>query len=401
MTKLRATFLAAMLLSVNAAVADTFENHQTGQVFHGYVTSRTEEDGRAIVHTREKGVLGLNLTEWDITADRLGRNNKVIILTIDKPIEYEIETAALEEAIIECADAGPLFILLEIDTPGGRQDLTYRICGAITKITDCPVIGFVKTGEYGAISAGAAVALACDKIYMAENTAIGAAATITVSETGRPEDVKEAYGEVVGEKFSSFWRARLASLAEKNGRSGLIARAMADKDIEVIEVGHSGQRRFVTPVNKKAGQQIIRTWSEKGSLLTLTAAEAVKCGIADELVNSRSRLLVDMDAAGAEVFVNEAIADAGRELKRAEGQLARIRKSLDFKMRQSKTSMPVPKILQILRDAENEFKALIRLARKYPDLQLDREQLENNLNSVKAEIQKIKLETGRKGRQRR
>ncbi|MCJ7729674.1 MAG: hypothetical protein MUO27_07340 [Sedimentisphaerales bacterium] len=206
MKKLQVKIVAASLVLLAfslACFADTFTNRQTGEVLHGYVAGQAE-NGETIVSTREKGQVGLNLAQWQIVADRLGRNNKVIILTIDDEIELEIETQALEREVAKLSDEGPLFILFEIDTPGGRGDLTLRICGAITQIINCPKVAFVKGGRYGgSLSAGAAVALACDKIYMADNTVIGAATGITISETGQPESFKEAFGEDVAEKFTS------------------------------------------------------------------------------------------------------------------------------------------------------------------------------------------------------
>ena len=115
------------------------------------------------------------------TRDNLGRNNKVIVVPVDDAIMNEIETDAFEKAIADSSQEGPLLILVEIDTPGGRVDLAQRMCTAITKDADCNVIAFIKGGKYGgAISAGAAVALSCNKIYMANNTVIGAATLVTM-----------------------------------------------------------------------------------------------------------------------------------------------------------------------------------------------------------------------------
>jgi hypothetical protein len=216
---------------------------------------------------------------------------------------------------------------------------------------------------------------------------------ITLSKSGRPEELKKAYGEDVGEKFSSAWRAYLASLAEQNSRSGLLARAMVDKDIEVIEVADSNQIVFLEPINKKLEQNVIYTWSKKGSLLTLTAAEAVKCGIADKIVNSRKELLAEFGAEDARIITDKEIPKVRTEFKRAQGQLARIRKSVDFKVKKAEKPLPVQQILKILRGAENEFKALIRLAKKYPDLNLNIQGLEDELNSIKAASQRIKRES--------
>ncbi len=401
-------FMAGFVFG-SACFSDTFTNHQTKEVLHGYATSQTEA-GKTVVQTQEKGEIKLNLSEWEITTDRLGRNNKVIVLMLDEAIILEIETTALEQAIKESSDEGPLFILLEIDTPGGRIDLAQRICGAITGASHCPVIAFINGGKYGgAISAGAAVALACDKIYMANNTVIGAA-TLRTS-FGEQKSAKKNYGDVINEKMSSFWRAYLASLAEQNDRPGLLARAMVDNEIEVIEVTEAEKRFFIEPVNKNSNQHLVRTWSQKGSLLTLTTAEATSCGIVDEIVDTRDNLLQKLGASDAnglspngknsvweapEIVINDAAQDARTELKRAEGQLKRIRKSVDFKIKESQVGQSLPKVLSILREAEREFEALIRLAKRYPDLHLDLVELENELNSIKAIHDKFKRESRRR-----
>lgn len=387
--KILAAFLVLLAFSL-ACFADTFTHRQTGEVLHGYIAGQAK-NGEAIVSTKEKGQVGLDLAQWQIVTDRLGRNNKVIVLTIEDEIGLEIETQALEREVAKLSNEGPLFILFEIDTPGGWGDLTQRICGAITQTKNCPTVAFVKGGKYGgALSAGAAVALACDKIYMADNTVIGAATAITFSETGRPESLKEAFGEEVGEKFASAWRAYLASLAEQNHRPGLLARAMVDRNTEVIEVADANRRLFIDPVNKKPQQRLVHTWSKKGSLLTLTAAEAVECMIADKVISSRQELLGELDAANAKVVLNSEIQDARAELKRARGQVNRIRKSIDLKIEQSKYQQPKPKVLEILRSAKSEFQTLIKLAKKYPDLELDVQSLEKELNFVEAAYQDVK-----------
>ena len=393
--KILAVFLATLAFSPTC-FADTFTHRRTGEVLHGYATGRTE-GGKTFVHTQQKGEVKLNLAEWNIIADRLGRNNRVIILTIDDAIKFEIETEALVQAITKAADQGPLFILLEVDTPGGRVDLTQRICAAIMEARGCQVVAFTKGDKNGgAISAGVAVVFACDKIYMSNNAVIGAAMMTTTLGTGRPKELKKAYGEDLGEKFSSAWRAKLASMAEQNHRPGLLARAMVDRDIEVIEVSEADRKFFIEPVNKRPRQRLVHTWSKKGSLLTLTAAEAAKCKIADKVVSSREELLRDLGAENAEIVINNDVQNARIELKRARGQLNRIRKSIDFKIKQSENPQPVRKVLKILRSAKSEYKTLIKLARKYPDLRLNIQALEEELNSIEADYEKIKMESQRR-----
>ncbi|HIJ51747.1 MAG TPA: hypothetical protein HPP66_01170 [Planctomycetes bacterium] len=384
-----------ILVIIIPCLADTFINRKTQEILHGYATSQTK-GSETIVHTQEKGRLRLNLAQWQITPDHLGRNNKVIILTLDDHIELEIETQSLVQAIIKAADEGPLFIVFEISTPGGQLDLVQRIGGAITNTDYCRVVAFVRGGKHrGAISGGAVIAIACDKIYMADNSVIGAASLVARSGSG-PKEVKKIFGEELGEKLISSWRAHLASMAEQHGRPGILAMAMADRDIEVIEVSEANRRLFIDPANKNPRQDLVHVWSKKGTLLTLTAQDAVKCGIADKVFNSRRDLLRHLQADNAQIVINKDLQNARLELKRAKGQAARIRKSLDLKKQQLEYEQPTAKILKILRSERADLQTLIRLARKYPDLHLSTWPFKIELNSIEAAYDKLKRTTRRR-----
>jgi membrane-bound ClpP family serine protease len=414
MKKLKtAVILAPALVVLFAGVcfSDTFTNRQTNEKLHGYITARLPgsaqssrqdsnstktaeaENGLTSVFTQEKGLLKLNLKEWEIKRDNLGRNNKVIVLPVDDVIMYEIETDAFEKAIADSSDEGPLFILVEIDTPGGRVDLAQRMCTAIIQNSDCNVIAFVKGGKYGgAISAGAAVALSCNKLYMTDNTIIGAATLVTM--TKAKEQLKDKkYEDVVNEKHSSAWRAYLASLAQQNDRPGLLARAMVDSSIAIVEVNQAGKRLFIEPVNKRPEQQVVRTWNKAGSLVTLTAQEAVECTIADGLVGSREQLLQQLQAGDANVVTSKKMANARKELQIAKRRMDEIEKSLDLKIKQSKYPQPASKILGILQGAKSDFENLKNLAKKYPDLHMDVEDIEKILNSIQADYENASRET--------
>jgi membrane-bound serine protease (ClpP class) len=307
----------------------------------------------------------------------------------------QIVADAVEKAITQAASQGPLFILLEIDTPGGRIDLAQEICSAITK-SPTPVYAFIKGGEHGgAISAGAAVAFACRKIYMANGTIIGAATLVTLGE-GKVKDTKETYGKDIGEKYSSAWRGYLASLAERNGRPGLLARAMVDRETEVIEVNESGERQFIDPVNRKPGQQVVHTWNKKGKLLTLTAKEAIESGAADKEVGSREELLADVNASNAQIIIDDAAAKAALEFKKVTIRANELIKDIDLKSKEITHADTAPIALKILREAETDFTNLAKLAKKYPDMQIKVSDLEEQINSIKAASKDIKIKSHRR-----
>ena len=390
-------FLTSLLILffASAAFADTFVHHKTNEKLHGYVTSQ-KTGSRTFVQTAEKGMVQLELARWKVTPDRTGRNKQVIIITLDKEIILDIETTALEEAFREAADKGPVCILFEIDTPGGREDFARRLCSAVTATKNCEVIAFVKGGEFGgALSVGAALALSCDQIYMADNTVIGAATLVNVSEKG-VQDLKESHGEDIGEKISSAWQAYLASLAQQNDRPGLLAKAMVDKEIEVIEVTKGDKRLFIDPVNKRQDQQLVHTWSKKGSLLTLTAEEAVKCGIADKMTGTREELLSDKGIGTAELIFDEHLLKARKEFQIAAKRQYNLRKSIDLQTKDLMQTEQLQKALKLFRGISADFKSLITLAKKYPDFGMSVQALEAELNTIESIYKNLKINARRR-----
>ena len=327
-------FVLAVLFFFSNCFADTFTHRQTGKSFNGYATHIKRHNKTQVRIENKKSPQYLDLGDYEIHYNRLGRKNKVFTLSIKDSVDLICETEAFEEAIISTANQGPLFILIEIDTSGGRIDLAKRICGAITQIDNCHTVAFVNGGKFGgAYSTGAAIAIACDELYMADNTAIGAATLVSHTPSDitnvRRRDVRTSrrlYRQTIVEKpvvpsrpddDASTLTAYIAALAKRNNRPGIIAKAMFDKNIEALEVTEEGETLFVERRNKKANQTLVRTWSERGSLLTLTAAEAVQCNVADKIVSSQRELLAALDAAKAGLVRNNDIEKAKRQFWRA------------------------------------------------------------------------------------
>lgn len=380
MDKTLSSIIIISLISLTAS-ADTFVHRSTHDKLHGYATSKTE-NGKTIVQTKENGPVPLNLAQYIIFPDPHGRNNSVAIISVPERITLEMETDAFSEALTAEADKGPLFILIEIDSPGGRLDLTMRMCSAIAQLKTCQTLAFINGGKYGgAYSAGAAIALACDKIYMVPNSAIGAATAIALT-NGAPTSLTNAFGADASEKISSAWRNYLAGLAQKNKRPGILAKAMESKDIEVIEVLLRGRRYFIEPINRRPGQQLVRTWSKKGSLLTLPAADAVKCGIADKIVDSRDLLLFDSGAAQAEIIQNTKTDDARNLYKRLTAKVDKLYNTLDLRIKELAVVRSRARMLAMMQRLRKDIKYLLNLNKKYPDVSVNRDNLEKVLNSL-------------------
>ena len=326
--------MLAVLLFLSNCFGDTFTHRQTGKSFNGYATQITRQNKTQVRIEYKKSPQYLDLGDYEINYNRLGRKNKVFTFSIKDSVDLICEAEAFETAILLAADQGPLFILIEIDTPGGRIDMAKRICGAIIQIGNCRTVAFVTGGKFGgAYSTGAAIAIACDELYMADNTTIGGATLVssTPSDTTtvrrrRVRTSRMTYRRTIVENpivpsrpddDASTLTAYIAALAEKNKRPAVIAKAMVDENIEALEVTEEGKTLFVESQNKKATQTPVRTWSERGSLLTLTAAEAVQCNIADKIVSSQRELLIALDAAKAGLVRNNDIEKTKRQFWRA------------------------------------------------------------------------------------
>lgn len=388
------TLLTLYFVFIFFSFADTFKHKASSAVFHGFAME-TDQNGITSIQTKESGIQNLNLSEYDMQTDSAGRNNTVSVLSIDDQIEYEIVTAAFEKALLDESKKGPLFILIEIDTPGGRVDLTQRLCAAISELRFCPTVAFIK-GEknLGAYSAGTAVALSCDKIYMAPNTAMGAVTAI-VNVGGTYKTEKDVFGEDIGEKFGSAWRNYLAALAEKNNRPGILAQAMENKDIEVLEVQRDGKTLFIDSRDKLPADKVVMTFCKKGELLTLTPERAVHCGMAEGIVDTRINLLGQLEAAGAEIQINQNLPKAREELDLVIKRFNKLMEMLDLKFKElaakgQQQSLLRADALKSLQDILRQTDYLLRLKQKYPDVPVDEDSLVNFKNTVKAEYESIR-----------
>jgi ATP-dependent protease ClpP protease subunit len=374
-----------------------FWRHASSQgkryVYTGYVTSRISE-GRNQVVTVENGVLELNLAEYTVEWNEQGRNRFISVLPVTDAIELEIETAAFEKALLEEADKGPLYILIEVDSPGGRVDFAKRLCAAISGLKICKTVAFVKGGQYGgAYSGAAAVSLACDRIYMVPETSIGAASMITHTDSGDVMDMKEAYGETVGEKYNSAWRNYLASLAEENNRPGALAKAMADKEVTVLEVKRGGQLCYVE--QSLPGDQVIQTVNKKGDLLTLTAKNAEAFGVADGLTESRQGLLAELKCSDAVFQENQTIVQSREELDKVIRRFNKLNETLDLKFKELSAKSKKGSLTrsQAIRDFDvliSNTENLLKLKRSYPDIPVEEAEILELMNIIKAEQSSIK-----------
>ncbi len=176
---------------------------------------------------------------------------------IDNGLPYYLERV-LKEAELAQAKA----VLLEVNTFGGRVDAATRIKDLLL---NTPLLTLAYVNKR-AISAGALITLSCRKIGMNPGSSMGAATVVTGA------------GEKASEKAISYFRAEMRATAERNGRNPRIAEGMVDEEIEIEGL------------------------SEKGKLITLTAEEAVKWGMADYVAPTLEAFLDSLELADQPVI---------------------------------------------------------------------------------------------------
>jgi len=150
--------------------------------------------------------------------DSVQSDSFVVVCPVEGMIDDGVHVL-VDRAVREAKGADALIFV--VDTPGGLVDAAIEISEAIME-AECPTIAYVE--GMGAISAGALISLSCDHIIMAPASSIGAAQIVAMGPEGTIP---------LGEKETSFMRAKMKSLAQTNGHNPYIAVAMVDKDLEL------------------------------------------------------------------------------------------------------------------------------------------------------------------------
>ena len=185
------------------------------------------------------------------------------------PIEGIIDLGLapfVQRVLDEAAAVGAAAVILEINTFGGRVDAAVQIRDALLRAR-VPTVAFVNKR---AISAGALIGLAAEKLVMADGGTIGAATPVKMGQPG-------AAAQPVEEKTVSYVRKEFRATAESRKRPPLLAEAMVDPDVEIPGV------------------------IEKGKLLTLTTEEALKNKLIDFRADTMESVLEQLGVGGAEL----------------------------------------------------------------------------------------------------
>ncbi|UNC93134.1 NfeD family protein [Candidatus Contubernalis alkaliaceticus] len=222
---------------------------------------------------RRKGlIVAVFLLLLSFSSLLMAAEEMVYFVPVRDAVEHSLKIF-LDRSFKEAEQNNASAVILEFNTPGGRVDAAQEIKDLILQ-TEVPVYAYVRPQ---AVSAGAYLAMACDRLYMSPGSTIGAAEL-------RQGITSE---EVTDEKLLSNWEAEMRTVAELRGRDPEIAAAMARREISIPDVVNSGQ------------------------LLTLTTGQAQSLGFIDGVFNSRAELLEHLGLEDAQV-INKQMSSAER-----------------------------------------------------------------------------------------
>lgn len=196
-----------------------------------------------------------------VAAQTAASGGSVYVVEITGEIDLGL-APYLDRILDEANDDEAAAVIVEINTPGGRLDAALQMRDALLG-ADVPTVAFVNREAF---SAGALIAIACERIYLAPGAVLGAATPV------------DASGETASEKVVSAVRTTFRSTAEERGRDPLVAEAMVDPDVAIPGL------------------------IERGQLLTLSTSDALTWGYADGIVNDRAALLSQLGLADREVI---------------------------------------------------------------------------------------------------
>ncbi|MBN2581430.1 MAG: hypothetical protein JXL80_00065 [Planctomycetes bacterium] len=312
--------LTAVLAMMAAASADAavLKNKQTGEQIRGTLTDQ-KISGLTLFNLEGGGTKFLNMNDWEIieadapakkTEDATGtatdddqkqddsgksaKKCRVYVIPIEGAIQSMALAAAVKRGLDEAKKWKADVVVFRMDTPGGALHVANDIVDSIQGVDWATVVAWIQGKEDRALSAGTFISLACQSIYMAPGTTIGAAT---------PYRMVQGSAEV-DEKMQSAFRAQFRALSEKRELPAALADAMVDSSTSVIQVFVNGQQKLVSEEEAKQlaeehkGDGAFRrgkTVSQTGKILTMTANEALEYKLIKGLAADIPSLMEVMD----------------------------------------------------------------------------------------------------------
>jgi membrane-bound serine protease (ClpP class) len=136
----------------------------------------------------------------------------VTVIRVDGAIS-PVTTNYIRRGLDEAKEQGSVFLLVEMDTPGGLLESTKDIVQIFFE-SDLPIVVFVSPDGARAASAGPFITMAAHVAAMAPSTTIGAASPVSISPGGGAEA-----DTVMQKKIFAYSESFIESIADRRGRN--------------------------------------------------------------------------------------------------------------------------------------------------------------------------------------
>lgn len=199
----------------------------------------------------------------------------VISVFAEKQIVYKVDIKneigpevwrLVKKSFDKAQEANARFIMIHMNTYGGMVVYADSLRSLILN-TPKPVWVFI---DNNAASAGALIAIACDKIYMREGANIGAATVVNQT------------GEAMPDKYQSYMRSMIRSTAQAHGKDTVINGE--DTIVRWKRDPHIAEAMVDEKIN-------INGITDSGKIVTFTTHEALKYGFCDGIAGSLEEVL--------------------------------------------------------------------------------------------------------------
>ncbi|HLP06450.1 MAG TPA: NfeD family protein [Paludibacter sp.] len=190
----------------------------------------------------------------NVFASFSAEKQKKTVFTID--LKKEIGSTSwiyIQEGFEKAYDANADLVLIHMNTYGGELVYADSIRTKILN-SELPVYVFV---DNNAASAGALIAIACDKIFMRPGASMGAATVVSQS------------GERMPDKYQSYMRAIMRATAESHGKDTLV---------QGNDTVYKWKRDPLIAEAMVDDRSVLPNLIDSGKTLTFSALEAVKYG---------------------------------------------------------------------------------------------------------------------------
>lgn len=194
-----------------------------------------------------------------------GMGQKVYVLELFDEI-HPASSRYISKGFEAAREADADLVLIHMNTYGGLVQYADSIRTTILN-SKIPTAVYI---DKNAASAGALISIACDSIFMAPGSQIGAA-TVVSGETG----------QAMPDKYQSYMRATMRATAEMKGRNPEIAEKMVDQNLEIVGL------------------------SPEGTVITFTTSEAIENGYCEGEMESKKEVLARYGFEEAEIIIHE------------------------------------------------------------------------------------------------